>query len=58
MIINKVSMIELKLFTLIHKQPRKVIGKSFHLTTVFDGLSLMVLMGDFYHFAPVLRKAL
>lgn len=51
-------MIDLKLLTSIDKQLQKAKGSSFHSITVFGGLSLVVLMGDFYQFASVLGKAL
>lgn len=51
-------MIDLKLLISIDQQLHKVKGLSSHSTTVFGGLSLVVLMGDFYQFSPVLGKAL
>lgn len=50
-------MIDLKLFILIEKQLQKVKGLDLYSTIVFGRLSLVVLMGDFYQFAPVLGKA-
>lgn len=51
-------MIDLKLLASMDKQLRKVKGTNLHLTTVFGGLSLVVLMRNFYQFAPVLGNAL
>ncbi len=58
LIIDEVSMIDLKLLTSMDKQLRKAKGTNSHSTTVFGGLPLVVLMGDFYQFAPVLGRAL
>ncbi len=51
-------MIDLKLLTSIDKELQKVIRLDLHSITIFGRLSLVVLMGDFYQFAPVLEKAL
>lgn len=51
-------MIDLKLLILIDKQLQKAKRSSFHSTIVFDRLLLVVLIEDFYQFAPVLEKAL
>ncbi len=48
----------LKLLASIDKQLRKAKGSDFSFTTFFGGLPLVVLMGDFYQFAPVVGKAL
>ncbi len=56
LIIDKVNMIDLKLLTSIDKQLQKARRLDSHLTTVFDRLLLLVLMRDFYQFAPVLGK--
>lgn len=52
------SMIDLKLLTSIDKQLQKVKRSSSYSTTVFDRLLLIILIRDFYQFAPVLRKTL
>ena len=51
-------MIDLKLLTSIDKQLRKAKGSDISSTSVFGGLPLVVLIGDFYQFAPVTGKAL
>ena len=51
-------MINLKLLASIDKQPRKEKKPNVPSTTLFGGLPLIVLMGDFYHIAPVVGKAL
>ena len=58
LIVDEVSMIDLKLLTIIDKQMRKAKGSDTSSTTFFGGLLLVVLMGDFYQFAPMTEKAL
>ena len=58
LMIDEVSIIDLKLLTIIDKQLRKAKGSDTSSMTFFRGLLLVVLMGDFYQFAPVTRKAL
>ncbi len=58
LIIDEVNMIDLKLLTSIDKQLQKARGSDSHSITVFGGLLLVVLIEDFYQFAPVLGKAL
>lgn len=52
-IINKLSMIQIKLFALINKQLRKTKSAISFLTILFIGLSLIVLIGNFYQFALI-----
>lgn len=51
-------MIDLKLFTLIDKQLQKARGTTMHSIFIFGELSLVVIIGNFYQFAPVLGKTL
>lgn len=58
LIIDEVSMIHLNLLATIDSQLRKAKENPEDSTAFFDGLSLVVLMGDFFQFAPVGGKAL
>ncbi len=58
LIIDEVSMIDLKWLTLIDKQVQKEKGLDSHSITVFGALPLVVIIGDFYQFASFLGKAL
>ena len=58
MIVDEVSMIDLKLLTIIDKQLQKAKSSDTSSTTFFEGLSLVVLIEDFYQFVPVTEKAL
>lgn len=51
-------MIDLKLLTSMDKQLQKARSSDISSISIFGGLSLVVLMGDFYQFAPVTGKAL
>ncbi len=53
LIINELSMIQLKLLAQIDKQLRKAWGAIVSSTIVFGGLLLIILIGDFYQFASV-----
>lgn len=48
MIINEVSMIDLKLFTVIDKQFQKARRTTTHSSSIFGGLPLVVIMDNFY----------
>lgn len=58
LIVDKVSIIDLKLFTSIDQQLIKARRISSNSTLVFSGLSLVVLMDDFYQFALIQEKIL
>ena len=57
-IINKISIIGLKLLTSMDKQIQKTKVVGIDSIIVFGELSLVVLMGDFYQFMPVLVRFL
>lgn len=48
MIINEISMIDLKLFTVIDKQFQKARGTTIYLSSIFGGLPLVVIIDNFY----------
>lgn len=58
LIVDEVSMIDLKLLTSIDKQLQKARGLDISSTSIFGGLSLVVLMEDSYQFASVTGKTL
>ena len=58
LVVDEVSMIDIKLLTAMDKQLRKARGSDFSSTALFGGLPLVVLMGDFYQFALVSGHAL
>ena len=58
LVVDEVSIINLKLLTIMDKQLRKPRGSDFSSTALFGGLPLVVLIGDFYQFAPVSGHAL
>ena len=58
LIIDEVCMIHLNLLATIDSQLRKAKENPEDSTAFFGGLSLVVLMGDFFQFAPVGGKAL
>ena len=58
LIVDKVSMISLKLLTSMDKQLYKTQEMSPNSTTVFDGLFLVILIDDFYQFVPVQARFL
>lgn len=57
-IIDEMSMINLSLFALIDTQLRKARKRSLDVITIFSELLLVILIDNFYQFAPVLGKAL
>lgn len=57
-IIDEISMINLSLFALIDTQLRKARKRSLDVITIFSELVLVILINNFYQFAPILGKAL
>lgn len=53
LIIDELSMIQLKLLAKIDKQLYKAQNVIISSIALFDGLFLIILIGDFYQFAPV-----
>ena len=51
-------MLDLKMFATIDQQLLQAKGLPQDSTAIFGGLSVVLLMGDFYQFAPVVRRAL
>lgn len=58
LVVNEVTMIDLKLLILMDKQLQKVKRLNISSTSIFGGLPLIVLMEDFYQFTLVTRKTL
>lgn len=58
LIVDKVSMIDLKLLTSIDKHLQKVKRSAVSSITFLGGLLLVMLMRDFYQFVPVIERAL
>lgn len=58
LIIDELSMIPLGLLAIMDKQLRKARGAIVSSTALFGDLPLVILMGDFYQFAPVSGYAL
>ena len=58
MIIDKISMLDLKMLATIDQQLLHAKGLPRELMAIFGGLSLILLMGDFYQFAPIAERAL
>ncbi|WP_375449089.1 AAA family ATPase [uncultured Nostoc sp.] len=58
LIIDELSIIPLGLLATMDKQQRKARGAIVFSTALFGGLPLVILMGDFYQFAPVSGHAL
>lgn len=58
LIIDELSIILLGLLAIMDKQLRKARGAIVSSTALFSGLSLVILMGDFYQFAPISGYAL
>ena len=57
LIIDEISMIDLKLLATIDKQLQKAKCFSASSTAVFGGLSLVILTGNFYQFPPVIGQS-
>lgn len=58
LIIDEISIINLKLFTSINKQLWKAKKSDISSISIFGGLSIIVLIGNFYQFTLVIGKAL
>lgn len=57
-VIDKISIINIKLFILIDRQLQRAKILDMSSTLIFGRLFLIVLMGDFYQFASVIEKVL
>ncbi len=53
MIVDKINMVELEILSNIGKKLAKVCGFSNSCTTVFGGLPIVIVIGDFYQFPPI-----
>ena len=58
LVINEISMLDLKIFATIDQQLLQAKGLLSESTAIFGGLSVVLLMRDFYQFAPVTGQAL
>lgn len=58
LIIDEISMLDLKMFATIDQQLLQAKSLPRDSTAIFGGLSVVLLMGDFYQFAPVVGRAL
>ena len=58
LIIDEISMLDLKMFATIDQQLLQAKSLLQDSTAIFGGLSVVLLMGDFYQFAPVVSQAL
>ena len=58
LVIDEISMLDLKMFATINQQLLQAKGLSSESTAIFGELSMVLLMGDFYQFAPVTGQAL
>ncbi len=58
LIIDKASMVELDMLSNIAKQLAKARDLSSESTAMFGGLPIVILMGDFYQFLPVIGRTL
>lgn len=58
LIIDEISMVELDMLSNIGKQLAKARGLGNDSTAVFGGLPIVILMGDFYQFSPVVGRPL
>lgn len=54
LIIDKVSMVELDIFSNIAKQLAKARSLTSESTAIFEGLPIVIFMEDFYKFPPVI----
>lgn len=58
LVIDEISMLDLKMFATINQQLLQAKDLLSESTAIFGGLSVVLLMGDFYQFAPVTGRAL
>ena len=58
LIMEKIRIVSLKLLLTINICLSQEKGKTNNDTTVLSGLALIIVMGDFYQFSPVVRKSL
>lgn len=56
--IDKISMLSLKMFATIYQQLQLAKRLAQNSTAVFGGLSLVLLLGNLYQFAPIQGHAL
>ena len=58
LIIDKISMVSSKLMDSIDEQCKVMKNLSSNSTTVFSGLHVVIVLGDFHQFPPIQAKAL
>ncbi len=58
LILNEISIISLKLLSTVDMRLNQAKSKTNNDTIVLGGLALVIIMGDFYQFPPVVRRFL
>lgn len=58
LIIDEVSMVELDMLSNMAKQLAKARGLASESTAMFEGLPIVILMGDFYQLPPIIGRPL
>ncbi len=58
LILDEISIVSLKLLSIVDIRLSQAKDKTNNETTVLDSLALVIVMGDFYQFAPVVGRSL